>query len=241
MSKDDLHARAVDVVTVANQPTQQLPEGRSTRKRQAILQAGTALFLENGYLGTSMDQIAASAAVSKQTVYKHFADKESLFSVIVPGAIDEYTDPYFGEVLNLQETGDLEADLRQLARRVLEMLMQPRLLRLRRLVIGEASRFPDLGKAYYERGPGHAGTVLGAVLERFAQRDLLELEDPTTAALHFNWSVISIPMNIAMFTGDDKPFSTTQLHRYADEGVKVFLAAYGHRQPPGQPAESHAA
>lgn len=225
---------------MANQPTQELPEGRSARKHEAILKAAAALFLENGYLGTSMDQIAASAAVSKQTVYKHFADKESLFSVIVLGAIDAY-DPYFGEVLTLHETGDLEADLRQLARRVLEMLMQPRLLQLRRLVIGEAGRFPQLGKAYYERGPGHASTVLGAVLERFAERDLLELEDPITAALHFNWSVISIPMNIAMFTGDDKPFSTTQLHRYADDGVKVFLAAYGRHQPPSQPAESPAA
>jgi hypothetical protein len=48
-------------------------------------------------------------------------------------------------------------------------------------------------------------------------------------------------MNLAMFTGDDKPFLTTQLHRYADEGVKVFLAAYDHRQPLGQPAESPAA
>src|SRR6202035_3324291 len=57
--------------------------GRSARKRRAIMQAATALFLRDGYRSTSMDQIAADAAVSKQTVYKQFADKEQLFREIV--------------------------------------------------------------------------------------------------------------------------------------------------------------
>ena len=57
--------------------------GRSAKKRQAIIRAATALFLRDGYRGTSMDQVAAAAAVSKQTVYKHFEDKEQLFRDIV--------------------------------------------------------------------------------------------------------------------------------------------------------------
>ena len=64
-------------------------EPRSTRKRRAILEAATTVFLRKGYLGTSMDEIAALAAVSKQTVYKHFADKERLFSEIVVGTVNE--------------------------------------------------------------------------------------------------------------------------------------------------------
>jgi TetR/AcrR family transcriptional repressor of mexJK operon len=62
-------------------------EPRSIRKRRAILEAATTLFLRNGYLGTSMDEIAALARVSKQTVYKAFSDKESLFSEIVISAV----------------------------------------------------------------------------------------------------------------------------------------------------------
>ena len=57
-------------------PAEDLP--RSVRKRRTILEAATTLFLRNGYLGTSMDEIAALARVSKQTVYKHFADKKGL-------------------------------------------------------------------------------------------------------------------------------------------------------------------
>jgi hypothetical protein len=58
---------------------------RSARKRTAILDAATTVFLRKGYLGTSMDEVAALAAVSKQTVHKHFADKERLFAKIVIG------------------------------------------------------------------------------------------------------------------------------------------------------------
>src|SRR5438094_6056273 len=114
------------------------PRTRSERKRVAILAAATDVFLENGYRGTSMDEIAALAAVSKQTVYKHFADKERLFSEIVLGTVDEAGETVHDDVQRLEDSGDLEADLRDLARRQLALVIQPRILQLRRLVIGEA-------------------------------------------------------------------------------------------------------
>src|SRR5262249_52918966 len=123
-----------------------LPETRSTRKRKAILAAAPPVFPRKGYLRTSMDEIAALAGVSKQTVYKHFVDKEGLFNEIVTSTVNEASDPVHDEVLNLADSGDLEADLRDLARRELAMVMKPQLMQLRRLVIGEVSRFPELGK-----------------------------------------------------------------------------------------------
>ena len=131
-------------------------EPRSVRKRGAILEAATALFLRTGYLGTSMDEIAALARVSKQTVYKHFADKESLFAAIVTAAVDAAGDPVLEDMTTLAESDDLAADLRALARRQLGSVLQPQLMQLRRLVIGEANRFPELGRAFYERGAGRS-------------------------------------------------------------------------------------
>ena len=68
---------------------------QTARKRQAILEAATTLFLREGYLATSMDKIAAAASVSKQTVYKQFADKQSLFREIVTGTVAEVGGPRF--------------------------------------------------------------------------------------------------------------------------------------------------
>lgn len=204
-------------------------ERRSTRKRAAILEAATRVFLAKGYLGSSMDEIAATAAVSKQTVYKHFADKERLFAEIVNGTVNEASDVVYREVLDLNDRDDLESGLRKLARRQLALVMQPKLLRLRRLVIGEATRFPELGRTFYELGPERTIAALAAAFERLAERGLLELDDPHLAAAHFNWLVMSIPLNQAMLCGDDEPASPAELDRLADAGTRAFIAAYGKR------------
>jgi TetR/AcrR family transcriptional regulator, mexJK operon transcriptional repressor len=201
-------------------------ERRSARKHRAILEAATTVFLNNGYPGTSMDEIAALARVSKQTVYKHFADKERLFVEIVINTVNEISDPVYEEVLNLADTGDIEADLRDLARRLLKGVMQPRLLQLRRLVIGEASRFPALGQTFYERGPGRTIAALATTFERLAARGVLRLEEPELAAVHFNWLIMSAPLNRAMLLGSDEPPAIANLKRHADSAVRVFLAAY---------------
>jgi TetR/AcrR family transcriptional repressor of mexJK operon len=202
---------------------------RSTRKRGAILEAATAAFLRNGYRGTSMDEIAALAGVSKQTVYKHFADKERLFTEIVTSTVDEVAEPVHNEVLELRDSGDLEEDLRDLARRQVAAVMQPRVLQLRRLVIAEAGRFPELGRTFYERGPGRTIGALATVFDGLAARGLLRLDDPLLAAAHFNWLIMSGPLNLAMLLGRDEAPAPAELDRYADTGVRAFLAAYGAR------------
>jgi TetR/AcrR family transcriptional repressor of mexJK operon len=207
------------------------PGPRTSPKRQAILRAATTVFLCNGYVGTSMDEIAALAGVSKQTVYKHFADKERLFSDLIIATVTEASDPVHDEVLNLPDSGDIEADLRALARRQLAKVMQPQVLQLRRLVIGEAKRFPELGRTFYELGPGRTIATLATRFARLAKRGTLDLDNPSFAAEHFNWLIMSIPLNRAMLLGEEAP-SAAHLEKYAEAGVRVFLAAYGHTRAP---------
>jgi TetR/AcrR family transcriptional repressor of mexJK operon len=202
-------------------------ELRSVRKRRAILDAATTVFLRKGYLGTSMDEIAALAAVSKQTVYKHFADKESLFSAIVTAAVDSAGDPVHEEISALADSDDLAADLHALARDQLGKVVQPQLMQLRRLVIGEATRFPELGRAFFDRGAGRTTAALATAFARLTERGLLSAGDPELAAAHFNWLVMAAPVNRAMLLGDDGIPSAAELDRYAEGGVRAFLAAYG--------------
>jgi len=153
-------------------------EDRSTRKRRTVVEAATTLFLRHGYLGTSMDQIAAFAAVSKPTVYKFFADKEQLFSEIVMSTLDRAGDPFRAELAALAETDHLDADLRQLGHRYLATVTQPTVLQLRRLVIGASPQLPDLARAYYERAPEQTLRALAGCFGRLAERGLLQPGDP---------------------------------------------------------------
>ena len=107
--------------------------------------------------------------------------------------------------------------------------MQPKIMQLRRLVIAESSRFPELGRAFYAQGPGRTIAVLATTFERLADRGLLTIDDPTLAAAQFNWLVMSAPLNQAMLLGRDH-LNKTELKRHADQGVRTFLAAYGTRK-----------
>jgi TetR/AcrR family transcriptional repressor of mexJK operon len=202
-----------------------LPD-RSARKRRAIVEAATALFLQHGYLGTSMDQIAAAAAVSKPTVYRFFADKERLFTEIVLGTLDQAGEPFRARLAALAGTQQLAEDLRQLARDYLATVIQPPVLQLRRLVIGASPHLPEVARAYYERAPEQTLHALAGCFEQLAVRGLLRFTDPPAVAAHFAFLVLGRALDKSLFCGD-VPFTAAELTVQADAGAAVFLAAYG--------------
>lgn len=201
----------------------------SERKRAAMLEAAENVFLRGGYLGTNMDEIAALSGVSKQTVYKHFGSKEALFIEIVTAMMHQAGDAVLNEVPELAPDGELEKYLQDYAYQQLTLVLTPRLMQLRRLVIGEVGRFPELAEILYEGGPRRAVAALALVFEKLAARKLLNIDDPVTAASHFNWLFMSAPLNQAMLLGDAAIPGKTELRRQAAEGARIFLAAYGRK------------
>lgn len=198
----------------------------SARKRREIIKAATTLFLRNGYQDTSMDQVAALASVSKQTVYKRVSDKEQLFSDVVLSVMLR-VDEFLNEVTTLlRDSVDPAHDLRVVARRYLDIVLQPQGLQLRRLIIAESGRFPHLARKYYQMGPERTLAALAACFGHLGERGLLRIPDPLLAAHHFAFLVLAIPLDKAMFHSDDEPFPAAERERVADEGVRVFLAAY---------------
>lgn len=204
-------------------------EGRTARKRRAILAAATEVFLQHGYLGASMDEVAARAAVSKQTVYKQFADKEHLFAEIILGTTSTVVGGLADAVAaTIDAAADTSQALRALARGFLDGLLQPDVLRLRRLVLAEADRFPEISAAWFEDSFHRSLIVVGEAMTRLSMRGMLrDLPDPTLAAYQFAGLVMYKPMNQAMFAGTAAKPDAAELDRIADQAVEVFLAAYG--------------
>ena len=199
---------------------------RGARKKAAILEAAKQVFFANGFVGASMDQVAATAAVSKQTVYKHFSDKEALFREVVTNVVRARDGGIPTDFLSTSE-GPIGELLRSFARHFLKGVMQPDVLKLRRLVIGEAGRFPELGRSFYDLGPKRATEQLAVALRESAARQRVSLEDPELAADHLLCLILSIPLNQAMLLGDEYTFTDAALDRYANDGVTAFLRAYG--------------
>ncbi|ACQ80560.1 transcriptional regulator, TetR family [Beutenbergia cavernae DSM 12333] len=199
---------------------------RVVRTRFAIVAAGTDLFLERGYVGTSLDEVAARAGVAKRSVYNNYADKEELFRAVVLTATGT-TSAFVAEIVSaLEEPDDLEEAMRDLARRQLRAATSTRLVRLRRLLIGEVSRFPDLAREYAERVPGRVVAALAAAFEQLTAAGRLRVEDPERAAEHFAFLVLGSSLDRALL-GDARELDDAEVAAIADSGVTAFLAAYG--------------
>ena len=120
-----------------------------------------------------MDQVAATAAVSKQTVYKHFGEKRALLYAIVTDELDATVTKFRELISELAETTDIEASLIALAMEYLQAVLRDRVVQLRRLVIAEASRLPELAQLYYDRAPSRTLSALADAFRRLHQRGLL--------------------------------------------------------------------
>jgi TetR/AcrR family transcriptional repressor of mexJK operon len=199
---------------------------RSQQKRSSILDAGRDLFLQSGYQGTSMDQVAAQAAVSKQTVYKHFGEKRELLYAIVTDAVDTVVTSIGDRIAALGDSTDLEQDLVALGIDYLRAVLDESVVQLRRLVIGEANHLPELADLYYTRAPAPTLAAFSESFRRLHERGLLHAPEPACAAEHFAFLIVGRPIDQALFSGAARVLEVTDADNYVREGVRVFLAGY---------------
>lgn len=198
----------------------------SVAKRDAVLAAAEAAFLASGYDAVTMDDIAHRAGVSKQTVYTYFGSKDELFVELVESMTGSATAQVHGVGVEIAGPGALVPALVDLLDRQLAMVLTPRLLRLRRLAIAEADRFPALARSLAEHGPHRAIAVLAELLVDLDGRGVLRVPEPRVAASQLNWLVMGEPVNDAMFLGEDTVPDASTRRAHTERAVETFVAAY---------------
>jgi len=154
-------------------------ESRRQSRRDAIVAVAGRSFLERGYAGTTMSAIAATLGGSKGTLWSYFPSKEELFAAV----IDQVT-AMFRERLAaiLDPDADFETTLRHFCVQFVEKVTSPDAIALHRLVTGEAGRFPEIGRIFYERAPRMTHGHLAAFLSGAMNRGLLRRDEPMVAA-----------------------------------------------------------
>lgn len=198
---------------------------KSARKRESILESALQVFLANGYVGTTTDQLAAAASVSKQTLYKEFGDKEGVFTALIQFACERVHDPFAPLVERMHGIASAEEAIELMAAQFTRSIMSPYVQRLRRLVIAEATRFPHLGLLYWEGGFLRVVGSISRCLETLGDRGMLDIPDARLAAHHFAGMLLWIPSNQAMFAVT-LPVDESELAEVIAAGGRAFLRAY---------------
>ena len=153
------------------------PTRRETRKqerRQAIINAARASFLEHGYAGTSMSALLKTLGGSKATLWGYFRSKEELFAAV----IEEVSAGFRAElddVLTLD--GAFAPSLIAFCRAFIRKINSPEALATWRLVVAESGRFPEVGQIFYERAAKRTRDMLSAFLSRQIRNGLLRDEN----------------------------------------------------------------
>ncbi|MEU9214560.1 TetR/AcrR family transcriptional regulator [Streptomyces sp. NPDC048415] len=153
-----------------------------TRKREAIINAALAAFLEEGYGGSSVNRIAASAGVSITTLYRHFDSKDDLFVAVIQEACDTSAQTADPQWLNLPP---LEG-LTEAGCELLQHILSEQQLALFRVVTRDAQRFPELGRRYQQEILGDRIALFTRHLSHWPEELRSKVSDPTRAAHVFS-------------------------------------------------------
>jgi len=188
-------------------------------RRTAILEAAAQVFFEQGYAATSIDAIIERIGGSKRNIYSEFGNKEGLFTTLV----SESADAALSALSVEQFSGkDLSEILLEFGRRLLEIYMSPRLIGVYRSIMSEAIRFPELAKAFYQKGPGRASDRLAEVLEEARDRGDIQLDDCHAAADYFV-GMFRDNLHLRVVLGLRPPPSPAEAEAAVTSAVGIFL------------------
>ena len=203
----------------ASAPIQmRLDDGRVSE----LLDVATEVFLARGFEGASTNEIARRANCSKTTLYTRYQTKEKLFLAVLERRMESILSDF---AATLQPELPIEQTLREYGLRLMQLALSENQRGMVRVISMEASRFPDLGRRFYELGPGRGVAILASYMSEQIKRGRLVEEDPQimTEQLmslitggYVRWTLLGLPDNISL---------REKKHRVG-AAVEMFLRAY---------------
>lgn len=199
---------------------------KDLEKRAAILEAAKNLFPENGFEGTSMDAIAASAGVSKLTVYSHFKDKETLFVEAVRVKCAQQM-PL--ELFDVDASGSLREPLLMIARAFFRLITESQAISLHRLLTSGAGSSSKLAQMFWEAGPQMVQNGFASFLDRVSAAGQLDVTDTARASSQF-FCLLKGELHARLLCGCcNATFTDEEIEGHLMATVDMFLRAYSVR------------
>jgi AcrR family transcriptional regulator len=198
-------------------------------KRASIISAAADVFCREGFGGACIDEIAIEAQVSRQTVYNHYREKETLFMAVVEEVLARANAAVFSLLSTFPENADnLEQDLAAFLVALNKNCVCNRDGRfLRKLVTTEGARYPHLFESWRRQGPLKLTSAVAAHLARLSADGSLEIDDFDLAARQF-LALGNADLQMPLLLGETP--SQAELESAARNAVRTFLRAFGGRK-----------
>ena len=209
-------------MVAASHPPLHLVGDEDSSKRRQILDGAKKVFMDLGFDGASMGEIARSAGVSKGTLYVYFADKNRLFEAIVEEEMLDQQKVAF----NFEPERDVATTLREFGQAYIELLCRPAGGSAIRTVMAIAERMPDVGRRYYEQVLEKTIGRFASYLETHVKAGDLAVDDCELAASQF-LLMCQASLFLPFIFQAAPPPSAERIVQVVESATRMFLAAYG--------------
>ncbi len=196
------------------------PAGRDNRS--AMVDAAARLFAKRGFDGTSMDALAAAAAVSKPTLYRYFDNKEALFVVALQSLLERLPSP---EAMILKRTGTLRTRLTAIAHDALHLGTGSLMASLHRMLSLPMESASYRAERFWDSNLQPYHDAMRRLLAAERDAGTLDVADVAIAASHFFSMIAGEPM-VRLFLTGDASMREGDVDKHVAAAVDAFLRAY---------------
>jgi TetR/AcrR family transcriptional repressor of mexJK operon len=209
-------------IAIVKAPGRSNAEARTQLLLDRLLDAATEFFMEKGFDGTSMAQIAKQAHASTETFYRHFPTKEELFQTVLIRSA-ELVKKRLSSVLLSHDPP--EKALAAFGELFLALLLAPEAMSLHRILVMEKGRFPEAAKAFHAQGPARIHAALAHYLEEQIEKGRLRKMNPDVGARQFFDLVVpELMMGVNL---RNRPTPTkAEIRQRVKEAIDCFLHGY---------------
>jgi len=207
--------------------------GTEPERLDALIDAATRIFLQEGYGLASIDKIANEAGISTRTIYERFKNKGDLMAAVIHRLCER-------DMAAMFEHPDLDrlepaAALTLIGDTVVSRFQDSDFAALFRIVATEAQRFPELAIKVRCNHRERFDAALSAYLRRQVARGVFMLDDPERAAGIFIQMILGEMKECLLFDPKDS-FRTIDLHGHVARVVQLFLFGAVRRSEPATSA-----
>lgn len=185
------------------------------RQGADLLAVAREVFVEFGFNRATMQEVATRAGISKSSLYREHDSKDALFAAVVEDWATHGRDAMRPHLDQLLAARDLRTALVDFASTLQLAVLEPDVVKVRRLVAAEADRCPETAATYLAESWTRNITALAATISELARRGTVHAPDPWVAAHQFTWTAVGAALNVQTITGSAATMSRNELHRLA--------------------------
>jgi AcrR family transcriptional regulator len=216
-------------MVVAGREHLHVVQEEDSSKRRQILDGARKVFMDLGFDGASMGEIARAAQVSKGTLYVYFADKCALFEAI----LEQEALQHGQVVFNFDPARDAETTLKEFGQAYIHLLCRPGGGSAIRTVMAIAERMPDVGRRYYLRVLDKTINRLSEYLKIHVALRRSQDRRLRSGGVAVHGAVQGLAV-LAVRSSRPRPApSEERITAVVDSATRMFLAAYGRRSGGG--------